>query len=572
MGKVISIGKQNFASLRENDCFYIDKSELIREWWESQDDITLITRPRRFGKTLNMSMLNCFFSNQYAGKKQLFEGLSIWNDEKYRILQGSYPVIFLSFASIKGSNYNDARDGIIMAINEAYSEHRYLLKSKELTEGERKCFEELDNYAKNPGVKEAVANDTICNAIKNLANCLYRYYGKKVIILLDEYDTPMQEAYLYGYWDQFTAFVRSLFNATFKTNPYLERAMMTGITRVSKESVFSDLNNLNVITSTSQEYETSFGFTEEEVFTALDTLEMAEQKEIVKSWYDGFVFGNQKDIYNPWSITNYLDKKQVRAYWADTSSNSLISRLIRKASAGIKEQMEELLQGKEIIVNFDEQIVFEQLNQDENAIWSLMLASGYLKAEQVEYRGLLREPWYHLKITNLETTAMFTNLFKSWFNQSRTNYNQFIKALLKNDIDALNYYMYQITMATFSYFDVDGAEGGKSEPERFYHGFVLGLIAEQTDIYEIRSNRESGFGRYDVMMIPKKRDNRYPAVIMEFKVRNAIKEVNLEASVQAARKQIEEKNYDAELLARGFKKEEILHYGFAFEGKKILIG
>ena len=572
MGKVISIGRQNFSSLRENDCFYIDKSELIREWWESQDDITLITRPRRFGKTLNMSMLNCFFSNQYAEKKYLFEGLSIWNNDKYRSLQGSYPVIFLSFASIKVSNYNDARDGIIMVINEAYSEHRYLLESKKLTEGERKCFEELDNYAKNPGVKEAVANDTICNAIKNLANCLYRYYGKKVIILLDEYDTPMQEAYLYGYWDQFTAFVRSLFNATFKTNPYLERAMMTGITRVSKESVFSDLNNLNVITSTSLEYETSFGFTEEEVFTALDNLGMSEQKEIVKSWYDGFVFGNQKDIYNPWSITNYLDKKQVRTYWADTSSNSLISRLIRKASAGIKEQMEELLQGKEIIVNFDEQIVFEQLDQDENAIWSLMLASGYLKAEQVEYRGLLREPWYHLKITNLETTAMFTNLFKSWFNQSRTNYNQFIKALLQNDIDALNYYMNQITMATFSYFDVNGAEGGQSEPERFYHGFVLGLIAEQTDIYEIRSNRESGFGRYDVMMIPRKKDDRYPAVIIEFKVRSVAKETDLEAAIQAAKKQIEEKNYDAELFARGFKKEEILHYGFAFEGKKVLIG
>ena len=572
MGKVISIGRQNFSSLRENDCFYIDKSELIREWWESQDDITLITRPRRFGKTLNMSMLNCFFSNQYAEKKYLFEGLSIWNNDKYRSLQGSYPVIFLSFASIKGSNYNDARDGIIMAINEAYSEHRYLLESKKLTEGERKCFEELDNYAKNPGVKEAVANDTICNAIKNLANCLYRYYGKKVIILLDEYDTPMQEAYLYGYWDQFTSFVRSLFNATFKTNPYLERAMMTGITRVSKESVFSDLNNLNVVTSTSLEYETSFGFTEEEVFTALDNMGMSKQKEIVKSWYDGFVFGNQKDIYNPWSITNYLDKKQVRTYWADTSSNSLISRLIRKASAGIKEQMEELLQGKEIVVNFDEQIVFEQLDQDENAIWSLMLASGYLKAEQVEYRGLLREPWYHLKITNLETTAMFTNLFKSWFNQSRTNYNQFIKALLQNDIDALNYYMNQITMATFSYFDVNGAEGGQSEPERFYHGFVLGLIAEQTDIYEIRSNRESGFGRYDVMMIPRKKDDRYPAVIIEFKVRSVAKETDLEASVQAAKKQIEEKNYDAELFARGFKKEGILHYGFAFEGKKVLIG
>lgn len=573
MGKVISIGKQNFASLRENDCFYIDKTELIREWWESQDEITLITRPRRFGKTLNMSMLNCFFSNQYAGRGQLFEGLSIWQYEKYRELQGSYPVIFLSFASIKGNNYDDARDGVIMAINEAYSEHRYLLESTELTAGERKCFEELDNYAKNPGAKESVANEIICNAIKNLANCLCRYYKKKVIILLDEYDTPMQEAYIYGYWEKFIAFVRSLFNATFKTNPYLERAMMTGITRVSKESVFSDLNNLNVITSTSTEYETSFGFTEKEVFAALENQGMSDQKETVKSWYDGFVFGNEKDIYNPWSITNYLDKKQIRSYWADTSSNGLINRLIRQSSVGIKEQMEELLQGKEIVVNFDEQVVFEQLDQDENAIWSLMLASGYLKANQVEYRGILREPWYHLQITNLETTAMFTNLFKGWFNSSRSNYNQFIKALLQGNLDAMNYYMNQISMATFSYFDVGGSADSQSEPERFYHGFVLGMIAEQTDIYEIYSNRESGFGRYDVMMIPKRRgDRRYPAIIIEFKVYNERKEVNLEESVQAALNQIDEMNYDAELCAKGFEKEEIRHYGFAFKGKKVLIG
>lgn len=573
MNQVISIGKQDFSSLRENNCFYIDKSDLIREWWDSQDEITLITRPRRFGKTLNMSMLNYFFSNLYTDKKALFENLSIWKEEKYRNLQGIYPVIFISFASVKGNTYQDTRDGVIMAINEAYSEHRYLLEWKGLTEGERKCFEELDNYAKNPGIKEPVANDTICNAVKNLSNCLYRYYKKKILIFLDEYDTPMQESYLYEYWEEFIAFIRNFFNATFKTNPYLERAMMTGITRVSKESVFSDLNNLNVVTTTSREYETCFGFTEQEVFCALETMGMSEEKQLVKSWYDGFVFGSRKDIYNPWSITNYLDKKQLRPYWADTSSNGLINRLIRRSSPEIKELMEELLQGREIVVNFDEQIVFEQLEQDENAIWSLMLASGYLKATEVEYRGILRDPWYHLMITNLETTAMFSSLFKGWFYQSRSNYNQFVKALLNSDLDAMNYYMNQISMATFSYFDMSGKEDGSGAPERFYHGFVLGLIADQTDQYEICSNRESGFGRYDVMMIPRKPGNRRcPAIIMEFKVHNSKKEETLEETVDHALDQIEAMNYDAQLFARGFERKEIRHYGFAFEGKKVLIG
>ena len=573
MNQVISIGKQDFSSLRENNCFYIDKSDLIREWWDSQDEITLITRPRRFGKTLNMSMLNYFFSNLYTDKKALFEDLSIWKEEKYRNLQGIYPVIFISFASVKGNTYQDTRDGVIMAINEAYSEHRYLLEWKGLTEGERKCFEELDNYAKNPGIKEPVANDTICNAVKNLSNCLYRYYKKKILIFLDEYDTPMQESYLYEYWEEFIAFIRNFFNASFKTNPYLERAMMTGITRVSKESVFSDLNNLNVVTTTSREYETCFGFTEQEVFCALETMGMSEEKQLVKSWYDGFVFGSRKDIYNPWSITNYLDKKQLRPYWADTSSNGLINRLIRRSSPEIKELMEELLQGREIVVNFDEQIVFEQLEQDENAIWSLMLASGYLKATEVEYRGILRDPWYHLMITNLETTAMFSSLFKGWFYQSRSNYNQFVKALLNSDLDAMNYYMNQISMATFSYFDMSGKEDGSGAPERFYHGFVLGLIADQTDQYEICSNRESGFGRYDVMMIPRKPGNRRcPAIIMEFKVHNSKKEETLEETVDHALDQIEAMNYDAQLFARGFERKEIRHYGFAFEGKKVLIG
>lgn len=554
----ISLGNQGFASLRENHCFYIDKTDFIREWWEEQDVVTLITRPRRFGKTLNLNMMECFFSTQYKDRSDLFDSLSIWNNQKYQKLQGTYPVISLSFANIKGRTFEETKRGILQILVKLFSIHSYIKDDKILNSEDWEFINSV-----NMDMPDDVASLTLMY----LSDYLSRFYQKKVLIFLDEYDTPLQEAYIHGYWDELTGFLRSLLNASFKTNPYLERGLMTGITRISKESIFSDLNNLSIITTTSEKYSQQFGFTENEVFKALKSYHLSDKESLVKSWYDGFTFGSQKDIYNPWSITNYLDKKQVRTYWADTSSNSLISRLIRKASAGIKEQMEELLQGKEIIVNFD-----EQMDQDENAIWSLMLASEYLKAEQVEYRGLLREPWYHLKITNLETTAMFTNLFKSWFNQSRTNYNQFIKALLQNDIDAMNYYMNQISMATFSYFDVDGVEGGKSEPERFYHGFVLGLIAEQTDIYEIRSNRESGFGRYDVMMIPKKRDNCYPAVIIEFKVHNAIKEANLEASVKAARKQIEEKNYDAELFARGFCKEEILHYGFAFEGKKVLIG
>ena len=397
------------------------------------------------------------------------------------------------------------------------------------------------------------------------ALCIYfqRYYHKKTIVLLDEYDTPMQEAYVHGYWDAFVSFIKMLFNSTFKTNPYLERAMLTGITRVSKESIFSDLNNPNVVTTTSEEYATAFGFTEPEVFEQLETFGLGEQKAQVKNWYDGFVFGSHRDIYNPWSITNYLDKKKLRPYWAATSSNALINKLIQNASADIKEKMERLLQQQEIVVNFDEQIVFNQLDQNENAIWSLLLASGYLKAEQVEYRGEMLQPWYHLRITNLETKGMFFNMFRDWFAGAAAEYHGLIRALTGHDLEALNYYMNKTMLAVFSFFDV-----AEKEPEKFYHGFVLGLLADQIEQYEIRSNRESGFGRYDIMMIPRQKEN--PAIVIEFKVKN--KEKTLEETVQAALEQISEKNYDAELLDRGILPERIYHYGFAFEGKQVLIG
>ena len=559
MGNKVVIGRQDFASLREGDYFYIDKTGFIKEWWEAGDDVTLITRPRRFGKTLNMSMLNCFFSNKYADRSNLFKGLSIWEDEKYRKIQGTYPVIFLSFADVKADNIQDAKFQIKMKIAELFDLNTFLLENDALGDNEKEIYRKITGYM----------DDALCSmSINVICRFMQRYYNKNVIVLLDEYDTPMQEAYVHGYWDDFTAFLRNFFNSTFKTNPYLERAVMTGITRVSKESMFSDLNNLKVITVTSEEYNRYFGFTEEEVFDALEQFGLSDRKADIKRWYDGFTFGSRRDIYNPWSIINYLDERKLRPYWASTSANGLASRLLQRGSSEMKELMEELLKGNTIVVNFDEQIVFHQLDTDERAVWSLLVAGGYLKVDDVEYRGELLEPWYHISVTNLETRSMFANMFKGWFNPAAANYNRFISAMVSNDVEAMNLYMNRVALETFSYFDVGGS-GQDSEPEKFYHGFVLGLMAEQNDNYEVRSNRESGFGRYDVMLIPKK--EKLPAIVMEFKVHNPNREKSLSDTAGTALRQIDEKNYDAELLDSGIEKEQIRHYGFAFEGKKVLI-
>ena len=559
--RVIGIGKQSFEDIIQSNCFYIDKTSLIKEWWESEDDITLITRPRRFGKTLNMDMLKCFFSNQYRDQGQLFEGLNIWKEEKYQQLQGTYPVIYLSFADVKQTNYKDAVLKIKKIITDVYQQYIELARWEGLTEVQIRQFQSVDPY---------MDDVTAQCALKDLSGYLYRYYEKKVIILLDEFDTPMQEAYIHGYWNEFTAFIRSLFNAAFKTNPYLNRAMMTGITRVSKESIFSDLNNLKVVTTTSEEYATCFGFTQKEVFAALEEFQLADQKDAVKQWYDGFTFGSQQDIYNPWSITNYLKEKKFLAYWASTSSNGLVNRLIQISQPDVKESMEELLNEREIVLNFDEQIVFDQLETKENAIWSLMVASGYLKIDKIEYRGILYVPWYHLKITNLETLGMFSEMFAGWFQNTRSNYNAFIKAMLCGNIKEMNAYMNEVALATFSSFDTGSHPSGRTQPERFYHGFVLGLLVELRDQYEVRSNRESGYGRYDVMLIPRQKNQL--AFVLEFKVYDAQEELKLEDTVQSALAQIEEKDYDTELVERGISKLQIRHYGFAFEGKKVLIG
>ena len=562
MAKVISIGNQSFESIREKDNFYIDKTNFIREWWDNDDTVTLITRPRRFGKTLNMSMLECFFSNKYKDRGDLFEGLKIWNDEKYRKLQGTYPVIFLSFAEIKQNNYNDAVEKIKRIVCEVCQQFEFLKNWDGLTEIEKK---NISNISYN--MSDVMAQDLI----KNMSNYLSRYYGKKVIILLDEYDTPMQEAYVNGYWEELVAFTRSLFNSTFKTNPYLERAIMTGITRVSKESIFSDLNNLKVITVTSDEYSKCFGFTEDEVFAALDEQGLSSEKEKVKLWYDGFTFGDEKDVYNPWSIINFLDEKKYKTYWADSSSNGLVNELIRTGSAEIKKTMETLIAGGTVEKNIDEQIVFEQLKTNKDAVWSLLLASGYLRVETFRTEGRLNKKIYSLKLTNYEVEQMFGTMIERWFGGADVPYNEFINAMLNGDIESMNEYMNRVTRGVISYFDT-GKTPSDEEPERFYHGLVLGLMVEQVDNYILNSNRESGYGRYDIMLEPiDKTNEKYPGIVIEFKVINPRKENTLEETVAAALKQIEEKNYDAELVKRGVKEENIHHYGFAFRGKEVLI-
>ena len=563
MARNVAIGIQQFDTVIERDCLYVDKTDFIREWWESGDDVTLITRPRRFGKTLNMSMTEQFFSVDYADRGELFEGLSIWEDEKYRELQGTYPVISLSFANVKEKDYQTTRKKICQLLTNLYAEHSFLLDSGLLHESDVAYYKR---------VSERMDDSDASLALYQLSDYLYRYYGKKVIILLDEYDTPMQEAYVNGFWDEIVSFTRSLFNSTFKTNPWLERAVMTGITRVSKESIFSDLNNLKVVTTTSDEYATSFGFTEEEVFAALDECGRSEEKQQVKQWYDGFIFGTHADIYNPWSILNFLDTGNFTTYWANTSSNSLVGKLLREGNRGIKEKFETLLRGESIRSEIDEQIVFNRLDGSEKAVWSLLLASGYLKVlSRQSYQEIPddAEPLYELAITNREVSLMFRGMVRDWFSRSEQEYNGFIQALLLCDTDAMNDYMNDVALNLFSYFDT-GKRPGRENPEIFYHAFVLGLMVDMQRDYVVTSNRESGFGRYDVMIEPREKGKN--AYILEFKVFNARREQSLEDTLRAAHAQIEEKQYAAQLIARGIPKEHIRSYGFAFEGKKVLIG
>ncbi len=557
MARTVSIGAQGFAELRERGYFLVDKTQFISDWWRSADQVTLICRPRRFGKTLNMSMVECFFSSRYAGRADLFENLAVCDDAELWREQGVWPVISLSFSAAKGPSAEAVMRRICEQLAQAWRQHADEIDPTRTGEAERDILAGRTPYF---DVLSAPS------ALSRLCELLQASTGRRCIVLLDEYDTPLQEAWTGGFWDEVSEFVRALFNATFKSNRNLERALLTGITRVARESIFSDLNNPKVVTMLSDEYATAFGFTEAEVFAAMDEFGL-ESREAVKAWYDGFTFGRTSDVYNPWSITNYLDTGKLAPYWANTSANTLVSRIIRESDADFKGDFEVLLAGGTVERRFDDQVSFNDLGRRPDAVWGLLVAGGYLR---VVVQGDSQDAPARLALTNREVQLAFDAMVRGWFEGVSSRYNAFVRALLLGDLDAMNAYMNDVALDTFSSFDT-GARPSGVEPERFYHGFVLGLLVELRGRYVVRSNRESGFGRYDVMLEPLD-PAQDRALILEFKVRNPRREKSLEETAATALAQIRERNYAADLMARGIPVDRIRCYGFAFDGKQVLIG
>ena len=558
MRKTVGLGIQDFEKIIDQDSFYIDKTKFISEWWKSDDDVTLITRPRRFGKTLMLSTVEKFFSVRQENSKELFKGLEISKDFDMMQECGKWPVIFVSFAKVKSESFDSALRKFNVIFNQMRSGLEFL--KEELSESDLEFFNKI---------KLDMDADTASDCLNYFCKWLNGHYGKKAIILLDEYDTPMQEAYVSGYWNEITEFMRNMFNASFKTNPYVQKALLTGITRVSRESLFSDLNNINVVTTSSREYAESFGFTENEVFQALDEYGYSTEKEKVKEWYDGFKFGDIDDIYNPWSVISFLKKGEYEPYWANTSSNSLISKLVREGDSEIKESFEKLLRRESITTPIDEQLVYGEMQDNEVAVWSLLQATGYLKI--VSKKDVYGGTEYELRLTNYEIRRIFNIMVMGWFRgNGSTLYNEFVKALLRCEVRGMNKFLNKFLLKTCSFFD-GGRTGSETEPERFYHGLVLGLMVGLGDDYILESNRESGYGRYDVMLKPKdvKKDI---GIIMEFKVLDTFDgEQSLEDTAKSALKQIEERHYDEELLTAGVASERIFKYGFAFSGKEVFV-
>lgn len=553
------IGYQRIDEIIDEKVLYVDKTHFIKEWWESKCQVSLITRPRRFGKTLMLSTVNCFFSTLYEDRKDIFEGLKIWKYEEYRRMQGTFPVIFMSFAAVKASDFSGAIHTISRYCYDLYATHEYIMDADALSDEDKSIYTE---YRERLGKADV---EYCKSAMAVLSYLLFRYYGKKVIILLDEYDTLLQEAYLHGYWETMSGFMKCCMNESFKSNAYLDRALITGITNIPKESMFSDVNNIASYTITSTKYADSFGFTEQEVLDCLACQDVAEQQ-MVKDWYDGFTFGGIKKIYNPWSIINYIGNRQFKPYWVNSGGHNFISQLFLKSKSQNKSDLQLLLEGKSIHKVIDENLTYPELDYNSEAVWSFLVTAGYLRTDNVKIYGEIEAD---LTITNHETMIMFQKMVKEWFGTVRDEYNAFCNALMQNDIEMMNEYINYVAMEMVSVFDV-GRRPSEKAPERFYHGLVLGLVVDLREEYEITSNRESGFGRYDIMMRPKKEGLN--GIIIEFKVRDEKREETLEDTLQSAFNQIEEKGYEQELLKTGLSLDGIHKYGFVFEGKEVLVG
>ena len=547
----IGIGTSDFKKLRIKDYYYIDKTMYIKDILDNKSEIVLVTRPRRFGKTLNMSMLKYYFDCTKKDSKELFQGLKILEqEEKYTSKLGYYPVIYVTLKDAGLMNYNLMMMQLKTIMMEVYYEHRYVLEKEEMSEGERKIFNRM---------LSAEANDIdIMNSLKILSKILYQYYNKPVILLIDEYDVPLQNAYIQGYYEEAVSFYRTFYGATFKDNPYLEKTVITGVSRIAKESIFSGANNFKVFTVLDDEFSDDFGITEEEMEKIIQDFGIEEDREEIKKWYDGYRIGNTEGIYNPWSILNYLTDKKLMQYWVNTSSNDLI-KLVLKNSSTIKEKMERLLKDEEIEVPINLETIIVGIENNEDNIWGLMLGTGYLKVTEVVN---LAEHIYKVKLPNYEIKLLFQQIINDWFRNKvmGNDLKSILKDLVTLNLDEFERKFRVLVKEMFSYMDV-----GENTAENFYHAFVLGMLVGLKDTYYVNSNRESGYGRYDIMLEPK--DKNGNSFIMEFKVLDDMEEKTIEDTIKNAKKQIEEKGYETNLREKGYRK--ITKMVYAFKGKEV---
>jgi hypothetical protein len=547
----IGIGESDFRWLRIRENYYIDKTMYIKHIIDNESRVLLVTRPRRFGKTLNMSMLKYYFDINGKDTKSLFTGLKIMNQpEKYTSKLGYYPCLYMTLKDVNDGTYENMLLAMKTAVLQVYREHRYLLESDKLYEEEKEYIKDI-LWCREDEV-------SLKNSIKELSRMLYEHFGKPVMLLLDEYDVPLQNAYVEGYYDQAIKFFKTFYGTTFKDNPYLEKTIITGVSRVAKESIFSGANNFNVYTVLDDEFNTDFGITNDEMDQIIQDFTIQDKKEEIKEWYDGYVIGNYDGIYNPWSILNYLTRTELKPYWVNTSSNDLI-KLTLKNSVTVKEKIERLLRGETIQVPINLETIITGIEEKEDNIWGLMVGTGYLKVvekSQDKMTNLCK-----VKLPNLEIKYLFIQIVTNWFSDKvpGNSLREILKDLVNLNLDEFQKKFRVLVEEMFSYMDV-----GKNTAENFYHAFVLGLLVGLRDTYYVNSNRESGYGRYDIMLEPKEKNGN--SFIFEFKVLEDDREKTLEDTIENAKKQIKERKYEEDLQMRGFT--NITKIVFAFRGKE----
>ena len=552
--KSLPIGISDYVRAQE-EYYYVDKTLLIKEFLDKKPLVSLFTRPRRFGKTLNMDMLRVFFEISDKNTSKYFADKNIWQcGEEYRSHQGKYPVIFLTFKDVKFDTWDVTIDKIRGLLQEEYGRHQELLNSDKLSQYEKEYFTKIIS---------ATANEVeLTSSLERLSKMLASHYDKAPVIIIDEYDTPIQEGYSKDFYDEIIGFMRNFFSGAFKDNKNLSYGFLTGILRIAQESIFSGLNNLTVNSLMDEEYDSFFGFTESEVKAMLSYYGVSDKEEELKDWYDGYLFGSE-EIYNPWSVINYISKGCLpQAYWVNTGKNEILDDVLSVATDDITERLYDLLQGERVVARIDQNVVYRSLAEDPANIYSLLLVAGYLKTPKKELQA---DGSYlcEVSIPNREIAAVYKSEILSHFLQigaiTRTTANKIAESLYANDYKKLQSAIGEYMDKSIGFFD-GGAEG-------FYHGLMLGLIALMDNQYKIKSNRESGDGRFDVSLIP--REKRYPGIILELKWKEKLSDVELEKWSNEALKQIGELRYDSEMKEDGIT--EILKFGIAFSGKKVCV-